>query len=144
MSAPDPESSDESKYLAVELDEESRKLVRELALYEEVRAHHVTLAYTHNGEPFSPDWIPGGRAVGDSLQFETRGFSVNEEIQVLVVSIDGSSVRPFDGGTLHITVSKKPGVPSTHANEAILNVTLVPFTRQLKGRVAWLERHKDN
>ena len=134
--------SDQDKYLAVKLDEASRRIVRELALYEEIRADHVTLAYAQEGESFSPDWIPGARAVGDSLEFETRGFSVTEEIQVLVVSIDGSCKRPYDGGTLHVTVSKKPGVPSTHANEAILNVTLVPFTRQLKGCVAWLDRRK--
>ena len=134
--------SDQDKYLAVKLDETSRRIVRELALYEEIRADHVTLAYAQEGESFSPDWIPGARAVGDSLEFETRGFSVTEEIQVLVVSIDGSCKRPYDGGTLHVTVSKKPGVPSTHANEAILNVTLVPFTRQLKGYVAWLDRRK--
>lgn len=134
--------SDQDKYLAVKLDEASRRIVRELALYEEIRADHVTLAYAQEGESFSPDWIPGARAVGDSLEFETRGFSVTEDIQVLVVSIDGSCKRPYDGGTLHVTVSKKPGVPSTHANEAILNVTLVPFTRQLKGCVAWLDRRK--
>lgn len=134
--------SDQDKYLAVKLDEASRRIVRELALYEEIRADHVTLAYTQETETFSPDWIPGARAIGESLEFETRGFSVTEDIQVLVVSIDGSCKRPYDGGTLHVTVSKKPGVPSTHANEAILNVTLVPFTRQLKGCVAWLDRRK--
>ncbi len=131
-------------YLAVQLDDVSRKTVQGLALYEEIRGDHVTLAYAHNGEPFSPDWIPGARSVGDSIEFETRGFSVTEDIQVLVVSIDGTSQRPFDGGTLHVTVSKRQGVPSTHANEAILNVTLVPFTRQLKGSIAWLERRKPN
>ncbi len=128
------------KYLAVKLDEESRQTVQKLALYEEIRGDHVTLAYAHNGEPFSPAWIPAGRLVGDLIEFETRGFSVTEDIQVLVISIDGTTKRPFDGGTLHITVSKRKGVPSTHANEAILNVTLVPFTRQLKGTIAWLER----
>lgn len=134
--------SDPEKYLAVKLDEESRKTVSGLALYEEIRADHVTLAYANNGESFSPDWIPGARSLGETVEFETRGFSVTDSIQVLVVSIDGSSKRPFDGGTLHITVSKRPGVPSTQANEAILNVTLVPFTRQLKGSVVWLPRRK--
>jgi len=132
--------SEPDKYLAVALDGDSCKIVRELALYEEVRGDHVTLAYPLNGEQFSPDWIPGARILGDSVDFETRGFSVTQSIQVLVVSIDGSSQRPFDGGTLHITVSKQPGVPSTHANEAILNVTLVPFIRRLKGRICWLDR----
>jgi len=127
-------------YLAVQLDEESRQTVQKLALYEEIRGDHVTLAYAHDAEPFSSDWIPGARKVGDAIEFETRGFSVTEDIQVLVVSIDGTTKRPFDGGTLHVTVSKRKGVPSTHANEAILNVTLVPFTRQLKGSIAWLER----
>jgi len=133
-------TDDDDKYLAIKLDEESRKIVRELALYEEIRADHVTLAYTHDGEAFLPGWVPSERAVGDTIQFESRGFSVTDEIQVLVVSIDGSSRRPFDGGTLHITVSKKPGVPSTLANEAILSVTLVPFIRHLKGQVAWLKK----
>lgn len=135
-------TSNEDKYLAIELDEESRKTVQKLALYEAVRGDHVTLAYAHNGEEFAPWWIPGSRKVGDTLEFETRGFSVTEDIQVLVVSIDGSTKRPFDGGTLHVTVSKRQGVPSTHANEAILNVTLVPFTRQLKGSITWLERRQ--
>lgn len=136
--------NDQDKYLAVKLDETSRRIVRELALYEEIRADHVTLAYAQEGESFSPDWIPGARSIGESIEFETRGFSVTEDIQVLVVSIDGSCKRPYDGGTLHVTVSKKPGVPSTQANEAILNVTLVPFTRQLKGCVAWLDRRKQS
>lgn len=131
-------------YLAVQLDDESRKTVRELALYEEIRGDHVTLAYAHEGEPFSPEWIPGERLVGDAIEFETRGFSVTEDIQVLVVSIDGTSKRPFDGGTLHVTVSKRKGVPSTHANEAIMTVTLVPFIRQLKGSISWLERRSAN
>jgi hypothetical protein len=129
-------------YLAIQLDEESRRIVRELALYEEIRGDHVTLAYAKNGETFESVWIPGERSVGDSVNFETRGFSVTDEIQVLVVSVDGSCKRPFDGGTLHITVSKRPGVPSTLANEAILNVTLVPFIRHLKGSIAWLQRGK--
>ncbi len=130
------------KYLAIELDEESRRTVQALALYEEIRGDHVTLAYTHNGETFAPDWIPGGGSVGDPIEFETRGFSVTEDIQVLVVFIDGTTKRPFDGGTLHVTVSKRNGVPSTHANEAILNVTLVPFIRTLRGSIKWLDRRK--
>jgi hypothetical protein len=138
----DAPASDAEKYLAVELDEESRKIVRELALYEEIRGDHVTLAYAKNGETFAHDWIPGNRSIGDSLGFETRGFSVTDEIQVLVVCIDGSTQRPFDNGTLHITVSKRAGVPSTLANEAILNVTLVPFIRQLKGSIVWLQKGK--
>lgn len=132
----------DDKYLAIELDDVSRALVRGLAMYEEVRGDHVTLAYAKDGEAFSPEWIPGDRQLGDSIEFETRGFSVTEDIQVLVIAIDGTSKRPFDGGTLHITVSKRQGVPSTQANEAILNVTLVPFTRNLKGSVTWLQRRK--
>ncbi len=132
--------ADKDKYLAIQLDQETRKMVQDLALYEEVRGDHVTLAYAHNGEGFSPDWIPGERAVGDLIEFESRGFSVTNDIQVLVISIDGSIQRPFDGGTLHVTVSKRQGVPSTQANEAILNVTLVPYIRPLKGSITWLER----
>lgn len=134
--------ADPEKYLAIELDEESRKSVCQLALYEEIRGDHVTLAYAKNGETFAAEWIPGNRSIGDSLDFETRGFSVTDEIQVLVVSVDGSCQRPFDGGTLHITVSKRRGVPSTLANEAILNVTLVPFLRRLKGTISWLQKGK--
>lgn len=134
--------SDIDKYLAIKLDDESRETVRKLALYDEIRADHVTLAYPHNGETFSAEWIPGERELGDKIEIHTKGFSVTDDIQVLVVAIDGTTTRPFDKGTLHITVSKRQGIPSTLANEAILNVTLVPFSRQLSGTIVWLDRNK--
>lgn len=129
-----------SKYLAVVLDAESHLYLTELALYPEVRAHHVTLAYPEDEGSFSESWLPPGTQVGEEVTIEAKGFSITEDIQVLVVAIGGTSTRPFDGGTLHITVAKLPGVSSNQSNTAIESVDLIPYEKTLKGKISWLQK----
>lgn len=129
-----------NKYLAVVLDPESHLYLRELALYSEVRAHHVTLAYPDDQVIFAESWLPLGTALGDEVLVVGRGFSITEDVQALVVAISGSTTRPFDGGILHITVSKQPGIPSTQSNQVIAEVNLVPFDKTFKGKIGWLQK----
>ncbi|HEY9784694.1 MAG TPA: hypothetical protein V6D17_04765 [Candidatus Obscuribacterales bacterium] len=128
-------------YLAVALDSESRQKVEALADYEEIRGDHVTLAFPNDGDTFAQNWIPGNRLLGDIVEMETIGMYTTPDIQVLLVSIDGSTHRPFDGGLFHVTVSKRTGTPSVSANDVLEGPPAKRLKLTLRGKIAWLDKH---
>ncbi|WP_338455114.1 hypothetical protein [uncultured Alteromonas sp.] len=44
------------------------------------------------------------------------GYQSTSYLDVLVVAIDGSCIRPFDKGVLHITLSTQPGIAPACSN----------------------------
>lgn len=127
-------------YLAIHLTAESRETVRSLAIYPEIRGDHVTLAYPENDRSFSSDWIPGNYSIREKVSTQAVGIAHDDRIQVLLVEVAGLNVRPWDGGKLHITVSKQPGVPSVEANRLLESTPVQPFECALEGVVQWNEQ----
>jgi len=125
--------------LFVELDSPSRERVATLATLPVVKGQHVTLAYRVDPAEFSPLWVPGGYGVGSSVEMEVTHVVRNERIEVLVVSIEGSHERPFDGGTLHLTLSRAHDARSRDANQVLKHGERVPMSLALRGTVLWVD-----
>jgi hypothetical protein len=129
----------EKRSLQVVLDEESAAQVRAMAIHREVRGDHVTLAHRVDPAAFDAAWIPGGAKIGDRLSITVRGQSADERVQALAVDIAGSGVRPYDDGTLHVTVSLVPEARASESNDLFVTATLSPLRMQLAGTVQWVE-----
>lgn len=125
--------------LYFELDSASRERVAALATLPVVRGHHVTLAYRVDPDQFSPDWVPGGFAPGNTAEIEATHVVRDDLVEVLVVEIAGTHRRPVDGGTLHVTVSRAPGARSRDANQLLERGTRVPLSLTLRGTVRWVD-----
>lgn len=128
-------------YLAIVLDDKSQSLVQSLAKFEDVRGDHVTLAYAREGDRFSNSWIPGGRKIGEWVEIKTLSIFDAPCIQVLLVAIDDSTQRPFDGRKFHITVSKECETESNSANDVLEDGTGKPLELQLFGIIRWVEKN---
>ena len=125
--------------LFVVLDEPSRQRVRALAVHAVVRGDHVTLAPRVDPASFEPSWIPGSADIGDTVEVRAVGQARDERLQALVVEMNGEPRRPFDGGTLHITVSRAPGARSFESNALLSqNPALEPLDLTLTGRIEWV------
>lgn len=128
--------------LWIVLDEVSAEALRRLACHPVVRADHVTLA--HRIDPAAVaggNLLPDGRQVGDSVEVRAVAEHRDARVQALVVEIGGSTRRPADDGTLHVTVSRVEGARSRHANELLERTeprSIDPLT--LRGRIEWVDR----
>ncbi|MBI3269322.1 MAG: hypothetical protein HYZ53_09895 [Planctomycetes bacterium] len=125
--------------LAILLSPESAARVRALAAFPEVRADHVTLAARVPDGEFDPDWIPGRADVGARVLLHAVGLCRDDRIQALRVEIAGSSRRTWDGGTLHVTVSKLAGVESVESNALLARSAEAPLALDLDGVVEWVD-----
>jgi hypothetical protein len=128
--------------LWIGLDDESVEAVRRLAVHPVVRGDHVTLA--HRVDPEAVDetaLVPTGAAVGEPVTLRAVAEHRDARLQALVVEIEGRSVRPFDGGTLHVTVSRVEAARSKDANDLIARTEPRPLEPlALRGRVEWVDR----
>jgi hypothetical protein len=70
-------------------------------LHPEVRCEHVTFQFVKEGAPPPPE-----------AQIIVRGMFYDENVQALVVQVNGIVVRPHDGFLFHVTVSHIPQFPS--------------------------------
>lgn len=125
--------------LQLRLDDASRATVRELARYPIRRGDHVTLAHGVDPARFEPSWVPGGGAVGDRLPIAVEAEHTDARLQVLSVRIAGRGTRPFDGGPLHVTVSRVEQARSREANALLRNgpAQRTPCPLTLTGTVDW-------
>ncbi|AFY60065.1 hypothetical protein [Synechococcus sp. PCC 6312] len=136
-------------YLAIALDPESQARLHPLAIYPIIRGDHVTLAYldsleTAVDEVLNPAWLYG-YGVGDRVNLRAVGWVADGRVQAMQVEIQaaspsgqGSSVRAWDGGILHITLSRQPEAKSAESN-ALLAIRSVeyPLDLVLSGTVVW-------
>jgi hypothetical protein len=114
--------------------------VQALAVFSVLRGDHVTIASGIDSSVFDPEWVPGGYGLGDVVPLVGRGLCQDAVVQTLVVEIAGSSRRPFDGGVLHITVSRHPDGRSRQSNDLLeRQPPLVPMPLRLEGIVEWRE-----
>jgi hypothetical protein len=124
--------------LHVRLVEESVAQVRSLAVHADLRGDHVTLAHSVSKEG-AEAFIPGGYAVGALVPLDVVGVAEDDKVQALVIEIAGSSVRPWDRGTLHVTVSKAPWAKASDSNAMLASTSVTPLALRLEGIVAWDE-----
>ncbi len=129
----------EKRSLYIVLDDASRAAVRALAEHEEVHADHVTLAHAVRPSELDASWIPAGASVGESVELRAIGHVKDGRVQALVVELGGSARRPYDGGTLHVTVSAARGARASESNALIESASAEPIDLALRGTVAWVE-----
>lgn len=127
------------KGLVLALDQESAARVRALAVHPDLRGDHITLAFGVDEQSFSPDWIPAGYILGSKVPLRAVGMICTERVQLLVVSAAGSTVRPWDKGTLHITVSKEHHARSLESNELLRTQVPEAMDMDLMATVEWAE-----
>lgn len=123
--------------LVIELAEESAAALRAIALYPDGRADHVTLAFGVDQEEFSPDWVPGGHAVGARIELLAKGTCADGRVQAVLIEIGGVTTRPWDGSILHVTISKLPTARSSESNALLRSAALEPLDLRLEGVVVW-------
>lgn len=124
--------------LWISLDDESRNALEEIAVFPVVRATHVTLVHRVDPDRFEARWIPGGHSVGDRISFRAVGDLRGPHVQLAHVAVDKDDVvRPFDGGTLHVTVSRVDGARSRESNDVTGKPT--PLDIPLSGVIEWVE-----
>lgn len=127
-------------YLAVVLTPESQALLQPLAIYPVRGGDHVTLAYPGQNTDFSsfdPDWLLG-YGLGDGVAMDTVGWVADGQVQAVKVEIRGSSLRTWDGGILHITLSRQPEAKSVESNILLATCSLEHSLHlRLYGTVSW-------
>lgn len=125
--------------LYLKLDETSRDEVRRRARLPIVRGDHITLAYRIDPDCFTPECVPGQFPVGSAVSFEVTHSVRTAELEVFVVAIAGQTLRPQDGGTLHVTVSRAQGARSRDSNQVIEQAEWQPMTLRLGGTIEWAD-----
>lgn len=96
--------------------------------YDVIKCHHIT--YEHGVDGSSP-LPPAPQSV------VVVGYASDDDgVEALVVEVDGTTVRPVDGGVYHITLSVAEGRKARESNDIIerlgwsvvtpLPVTVVP------------------
>lgn len=135
-----------SQYLALKLDEESRKRLLTHCSplwYEDVRADHVTLSrddydvYVKNGGKFR---------VGSSYSIDVVAYVANHRVDCVLARIEGTSDRE-DKKLFHITLSVAQGHSASDSNllledafEREMPMRLMNLT--LFGKVQLLDNHE--
>ncbi len=121
------------------LDHASAAAVRALAVHPVVRGGHVTLAHRVDPAKLDEAWIPGGAAIGERLELRAIGVASNERVQALSIEMAGTSTRPWDGGRLHVTISRAEDASSAESNALLAGVAIEPIELTLSGTVDWVE-----
>ncbi|HET9954697.1 MAG TPA: HD domain-containing protein [Polyangiaceae bacterium] len=125
--------------LWVVLDRSSVDCVRRMSLLPVVRGDHVTLAHRVDPHRFAPEWVPGGHRPGERVALRAVSQVCDERLQALALEMAGSTHRPFDGGPLHLTVSRVRGARSREANSLLERAPRQRVDLELSGQIVWVE-----
>lgn len=132
----------ERRALYIVLDEESRRALEARAALPIVRANHVTLAHRVHPDALDARWIPGGASVGDTVALRAVSDHLDERVQAVAVEVEGAEdpgVRPYDGGRLHVTVSRAEDARSRDSNALLERTPGRPLDLVLRGTVEWVD-----
>ena len=129
----------EKRNLYVKLDAESRARALREARLPIQKAEHVTLAHRVKPVDLPAGWIPGAHRVGDTVELHAVACATDDHAQAFIVEIAGSSVRPSDGGVLHLTVSRAPEARSNDSNTVIGRAPREPVDIPLRGTIEWVD-----
>lgn len=113
-------------FLAFNLIPESRNLVLSKfpAKFNNVVAHHITYKFK----------VTESEPIPEHCELKVIGYSSNENIECLVVEVNGSIVRP-DQKVYHLTLSHNDGAKPVHSNDLLAEqkwTSLDPFTIKVK------------
>jgi hypothetical protein len=122
--------------LQVRLDDASREALRAAARLPVVRGEHVTLARRVPADTAVRS-LANGFDCGEVVPLAAVTECADERVQVAVVEIAGSTERAWDGGVLHVTVSRSEGARSRDANSVLGRAPRVPLHLSLSGVVEW-------
>lgn len=102
-------------FYAIELDSSSHIELSKHGQHEEIKSHHVTIAYQPS------DGIAGilDSMLGRTFTIRTILYISNDEIDAVIVDID--DLKRQNPGPAHITISHKKGVVPAQANDMIQN-----------------------
>ena len=97
-------------YIAYNLTASAREKILNLfpPKFSNVIAHHTTFSFGVNENTPLPE----------AADIEVIGYACNNNIECVVVNVNGSSVRG-DGGTYHITLSHNDNAKPVHSNDLI-------------------------
>jgi hypothetical protein len=125
--------------LQIRLSEGSVARIRESKRLPIARGEHVTLARRIDPNTPIEELAPAVRGAGDVVALRAVAECCNERVQAWVIELDGSSVRPWDGGVLHVTVSRAEDARSKDSNELLLSAPRSPISIELDGVVEWVD-----
>ncbi|MGC4093219.1 MAG: HD domain-containing protein [Polyangiaceae bacterium] len=125
--------------LQIALDADSSERARASAKLPVVRAEHVTLA--RRVDPNTPlkQLLGVDISPTEAISLRAVGECCDGRIQAWLVTLGGSSVRPWDSGVLHLTVSRTEGVRSKDSNELVSSMAPTPLEVELTGRLQWVD-----
>jgi hypothetical protein len=128
--------------LELKLSAPSVQRVRQAARLPILRGEHVTLARRVDPNGNIEALVPKGHRLGELIPFRAVAECHDERVQTWVVELGGSSVRPWDGGVLHITVSRAEGARSKDSNDLLQRLqsgTRTPLSVDLEGELVWVD-----
>lgn len=124
--------------LYVRLDAASCARARAAARLAVPRGDHVTLAYRID-EAVLGRALPPGCGLGTRVELCAIAEHVDARAQVWAIQLGSDTRRPYDGGTLHLTVSRARDARSRDSNDVLEVVPGTPIDVALTGVVAWSE-----
>jgi hypothetical protein len=124
--------------LELKLSAPSVECVRRAARLPILRGEHVTLARRVDPNGNIEALVPNGHRLGERIAFRAVAECCDERVQTWVVELAGSSVRPWDGGVLHITVSRAEGARSKDSNDLLQSGARAPLAIDLEGELVWV------
>lgn len=129
----------EKRSLQIRLLPSSMETVRAAACLPVVRGEHVTLARRVSPDEPLDKLVPSAQRIGEEVELEAVAECCDERVQAWVVEIAGSSVRPSDGGVLHVTVSRSEGARSKDSNQLLESAPRRPISAALRGTLEWVD-----
>lgn len=136
------------RYLSAELAKRSLELRLSSESVARVRSHqrlpvargeHVTLARRVPVDTPLAELMGEGYALGDVVSLRAVAECCDARVQAWVVELGGSSVRRWDDGVLHVTVSRAEGARSKDSNEALREAPRSPISVELEAVLEWVD-----
>ena len=124
----------------IRLSSESAERVAAEARHPIVRGDHVTLARRVAPGDLTDALLPEGCALGETVSLVARAEHLDERLQAWAVELAGSTRRPSDDGTLHVTVSRTRGARSRESNALLERPAARAIEVPLEGVVTWVDR----
>lgn len=125
--------------LQIRLSDPSVERVRAAKRLPVARGEHVTLARRVAPDTSLLALVPANHQFGEAIPMRAVAECCNERVQAWVIEVSGSRVRPWDGGVLHVTVSRAEDARSKDSNELLLSAPETPISVELDGQLEWVD-----
>lgn len=129
----------EKRSLWMELDEASHLALRALASLPVVKGDHVTLVHRILPSELDESALPHGHRLGDIIEGIAVAHATDGRVQAALVEIGGSSLRPADGGMLHVTISRVADASSFESNAMLRTAARSQCHIPVRGIIRWVD-----